>query len=42
MIVHMSVIEEQVNVLEFENLQRKEKLGLMIDKSWKRKGKAIL
>ena len=40
MIVHMSVIEEQVIVLEFENLEFKEQLSLMIEKSGKRKGEA--
>ena len=38
----MSVIEEQVIVLEIENLELKEQLSLMIDKSGKRKGEASL
>ena len=42
MIFHMSVIEEQVIVLEFENLELKEPLSLMIDKYGKRKGEATI
>ncbi|KAH0633623.1 hypothetical protein KY284_036409 [Solanum tuberosum] len=38
--VHMSVTEEQVMVLEYENLELKEQLSLMIEKSRKRKGEA--
>ena len=40
MIVHMLVIEEQVIVLETENLELKEQLSLMNEKSGKRKGEA--
>ena len=40
MIVHMSVIEEQVVFLEVKNLELKEPLSLMIEKSGKRKGEA--
>ncbi|XP_049364246.1 uncharacterized protein LOC125829001 [Solanum verrucosum] len=38
--VHMSVIMEQVMVLETENLELKEQLSLMIEKSGKGKGEA--
>lgn len=40
MVVQMSILEEQVVVLESEQLELNEKLDLMIEKSSKRKGEA--